>query len=65
MYTYDGAFKIERTEVYHRPIGGIEIVGLIVYRWPICGIEMVGLKVLSSTGSGGVFLICIIIIYIV
>lgn len=27
MYTYDGAFKIVKLKVYHRPIGGIEIVG--------------------------------------
>ena len=42
--TYERVFKIVRLKVYHRPIGGIEMVGLIVYRWPICGIEMVGLK---------------------
>ena len=29
MYTYFSAFKILRLKVYHRPIGGIEIVGLI------------------------------------
>ena len=29
MYTYDRAFKIVRLKVYHRPIGGIEIVGVI------------------------------------
>ena len=29
MYTYHAAFKIVRLEVYHRPIGGIEMVGVI------------------------------------
>ena len=29
MYTYDRAFKIVRLKVYHRPIGGIEMIGLI------------------------------------
>ena len=32
LYTYDKAFKIVRSKVYHRMIGGIEKVGLIVYR---------------------------------